>query len=87
MRSNVPHGGGTLDRHVGHVGPHPLWWEKFTKKFFFLIEQVEIQVKNVYVKHPYQHSTYRTSYPPQSAPLSPNHTNFDLQNLELQKVF
>ena len=64
LRSNVPHGGGTLDRHVGHVGPHPLGWEKFTKKNFFLIEHVKIQVKNVYVKHPYHHSTYRTLYPP-----------------------
>ena len=57
-------GGGTLDRHVGHVGLHPLGWEKFTKKNFFLIEQVKVQVKKVYVKHPYQHSTYRTLYPP-----------------------
>ena len=32
LRSNVPHDGGMLDRHVGHVGPHPLVWEKFKKK-------------------------------------------------------
>ena len=30
--SNVPRGGGTLDTHVGHVGPHSLGWEKNHKK-------------------------------------------------------
>ena len=57
--SNLPHGEGTLDTHVGHVGPHTLGWEKIHKKFF-LIEQVTIQIQNNYVKHQYQHSTYHT---------------------------
>ena len=33
--SNVPRGGGTLDTHVGHVGPHSPGWEKILKKNFF----------------------------------------------------
>ena len=37
---------------------------KIYEKKGFLIEQVKVQVKNVYVKHPYQHSAYHTLYPP-----------------------
>ena len=62
--SNAHRGGGTLDTHVGHVGPHGLGWEKIHKKIFFFIEQVTIKIQNDYVKHPYQYSIYLTLYPP-----------------------
>ena len=62
--SNVPRGGGTLDTHVGHVGPHSLGWEKNSQKKIFFIEQVTIKIQNDYVKHPYQYSIYLTLYPP-----------------------
>ena len=38
--SNVPRGGGTLDTHVGHVGPLTLGWEKIPpEKIFFLLNK------------------------------------------------
>ena len=49
-----PRVGGTLDTHVGHIGPHTLDWEKLRqKKCFFFLVQVAIKIQNDYVKRPY----------------------------------
>ena len=37
--------------------------KKLTKKKFFLIEKVAVEIRNDYAKHPYQHSMYFTLYP------------------------
>ena len=44
------------------IHPHTLGWEIIHEKKKENIEQVTIQIKNDYMKHPYQYSTYLTLY-------------------------